>query len=203
MATSALRAKTPKGEARLKAIMDATFDIIVSEGLGAASQEAIAQRAAVTQSAVRHYFPTKESLLKAFFLEAIDRIQQAFDTPPTDTDTNPQTELLRLVNIHLEAILDLDRVFFFEALAYWMRDAELSAVRKTWHQSVLSQYETLLEKIHPKWTASQISSTALQILTLSQGCWLTFDAHEADGNRKAAILSAITSLVGPSASSSE
>ena len=93
------------------------------------------------------------------------------------------------------------RVFFFEALAYWMRDAELSAVRKTWHQSVLSQYETLLEKIHPKWTASQISSTALQILTLSQGCWLTFDAHEADGNRKAAILNAITSLVEPSVSS--
>ena len=48
MASSVLRAKTPKGEARLQAIMDATFDIIVSDGLGAASQEAIAQRAAVT-----------------------------------------------------------------------------------------------------------------------------------------------------------
>ena len=98
MASSVLRAKTPKGEARLQAIMDATFDIIVSDGLGAASQEAIAQRAAVTQSAVRHYFPTKGSLLKAFFLEAIDRIQQAFDTPPADASTDPQAELVRLVN---------------------------------------------------------------------------------------------------------
>jgi hypothetical protein len=35
-------------------------------------------------------------------------------------------------------------------------------------------------------------------LTLSQGCWLTFDEHEADGNRKSAILNAITSLVEPS-----
>ena len=195
MASSVLRAKTPKGEARLQAIMDATFDIIVSDGLGAASQEAIAQRAAVTQSAVRHYFPTKGSLLKAFFLEAIDRIQRAFDTPPADASTDPQAELMRLINIHLEAILALDRVFFFEALSYWMRDAELSAVRKTWHESVLRQYEALLEKIHPKWTASQVSSAALQILTLSQGCWLTLDAHEPDGERKNAILSAVSLLI--------
>ena len=81
MPPSVLRAKTPKGAARLQAIMDATLEIIVADGLGAASQDAIAQRAQVTQSAVRHYFPTKESLLKAFFLAAIDRIQQAFDTP--------------------------------------------------------------------------------------------------------------------------
>ena len=200
MASSVLRAKTAKGEARLQAIMDATFDIIVSEGLGAASQEAIAQRAAVTQSAVRHYFPTKGSLLKAFFLEAIDRIQQAFDTPPADASTDPQAELVRLVNIHLEAILALDRVFFFEALSYWMRDAELSAVRKTWHESVLSQYEALLERVHPKWTASQISSAALQILTLSQGCWLTLDPHEPDGERKNAILSAVSTLIAPTLS---
>ena len=200
MASSVLRAKTPKGEARLQAIMDATFDIIVSDGLGAASQEAIAQRAAVTQSAVRHYFPTKGSLLKAFFLEAIDRIQQAFDTPPADTNTNPQAELMRLVNIHLEAILELDRVFFFEAVAYWMRDPELSAVRKTWHKSVLSQYETLLKEIHPNWTTTQISSAALQILTLSQGCWLTLDAHEPDGERKDAILKAVLALIAPALS---
>ena len=200
MASSVLRAKTPKGEARLQAIMDATFDIIVSDGLGAASQEAIAQRAAVTQSAVRHYFPTKGSLLKAFFLEAIDRIQQAFDTPPADASTDPQAELVRLVNIHLEAILALDRVFFFEALSYWMRDAELSAVRKTWHESVLSQYEALLERVHPKWTASQVSSAALQILTLSQGCWLTLDAHESDGERKNAILRAVSTLIAPTLS---
>ena len=66
MPPSVLRAKTPKGAARLQAIMDATLEIIVADGLGAASQDTIAQRAQVTQSAVRHYFPTKESLLKAW-----------------------------------------------------------------------------------------------------------------------------------------
>ena len=39
------RARYPKGKRRLQAILDATFDIVVREGLAAASQEAIAKRA--------------------------------------------------------------------------------------------------------------------------------------------------------------
>ena len=60
------RARYPKGRKSLQAILDATYEIVTSEGLTGASQEAIARRAKVTQSAVRHYFPTKEELLLAF-----------------------------------------------------------------------------------------------------------------------------------------
>ncbi len=189
-------AKTPKGEARRRQIMTATFDIIVAEGLGAASQDAIAQRAEVTQSAVRHHFPTKESLLKAFFLEAVERLQQGFDTPPVDPETDPRAELLRLVNLHLDAISKVDRVFFFEALAYWTRDSELNAIRSAWHDRVLRHYQNLLEMIHPHWSANDISATAQQVLTLIQGCWLTLESHEASGPRKDAVLGAMTRLVG-------
>lgn len=195
MPPSVLRAKTPKGAARLQAIMDATLEIIVADGLGAASQDAIAQRAQVTQSAVRHYFPTKESLLRAFFLEAIDRIQGAFDTTPSGSEHDPQGELLRLVQIHLDAILDVDRVFFFEALAYWTRDSELTAIRKAWHRQVLSQYAERLRLMHPTWPLDRISDTALQVLTLVQGCWLTLDAHEPQKARRAAVLGAVTRLI--------
>lgn len=195
MPPSVLRAKTPKGAARLQAIMDATLEIIVADGLGAASQDAIAQRARVTQSAVRHYFPTKESLLKAFFLAAIDRLQQAFDTPPPGSGHDPQGEVLRLVQIHLDAILDVDRVFFFEALAYWTRDSELSAIRKAWHGQVLAQYEDRLRQMHPAWSTDRVSDTALQVLTLVQGCWLTLDAHEPHKTRREAVLGAVTRLI--------
>ena len=51
------RARYPKGKRRLQAILDAMYEIVISDGLAAASQEAIAKRADVTQSAVRHYFP--------------------------------------------------------------------------------------------------------------------------------------------------
>ena len=47
------RARYPKGKKRLQAILDAIYDIVITEGLAAASQEAIARRANVTQSAVR------------------------------------------------------------------------------------------------------------------------------------------------------
>lgn len=37
------QARTPKGRRTLQAILDATFDLVSSEGLAAASQEAIAK----------------------------------------------------------------------------------------------------------------------------------------------------------------
>ena len=196
MSASSIHAKTPKGKARLQAIMDATFHIIVADGLAAASQEAIAQRAQVTQSAVRHYFPTKQALLRAFFIEAIHRVEQGFERQPATTNSDSQVELLRCVRLHFDAILGVDRIFFFEASAYWCRDGELSAIRKDWHARLLTHYGDLLTAMHPAWSANRIQDTALQILTLTQGCWLTLDIHEPNAIRRGAILDGIARLAG-------
>lgn len=194
MGSSVLKAKTPKGKARLQAILDATFEIIVADGLAAASQEAIAQQADVTQSAVRHYFPTKESLLQAFFQEAINRIQLGLDSPDPVANPDPLNELMRCVRLHLDAILSVDRVFFFEASAYWSRDASLSTVRKNWHSNLLNHYEGLLAAIHPTHSPEQIANTAFQILTLTQGCWMTLSRHDTHTAHCETILDGIAQL---------
>lgn len=198
MESSVLKAKTPKGKARLQAIMDATFEIIVSDGLAAASQDAIAQQAAVTQSAVRHYFPTKESLLRAFFEEAINRLQSGLDSPAPASDADPLVELMRCVRLHFDAIMSVDRVFFFEASAYWSRDASLSELRYQWHLSLMSHYQDLLSAIHPSHSPQQNSDTAFQILTLTQGCWMTLNRHDANKGHRQAILDGIAQLAAQS-----
>ena len=63
------KARTPKGMRTLQAILDATYVLISTEGVAAASQEAIAKRANLTQSAVRYYFPKKENSLGRVKLE--------------------------------------------------------------------------------------------------------------------------------------
>ena len=49
--------------------------------------------------------------------------------------------------------------------------------------------------MHPTWPLDRISDTALQVLTLVQGCWLTLDAHEPQKARRAAVLGAVTRLI--------
>ncbi len=49
--------------------------------------------------------------------------------------------------------------------------------------------------MHPAWSPDQISDTALQGLTLVQGCWLTLDAHEPQKTRREAVLRAVTRLI--------
>jgi AcrR family transcriptional regulator len=167
------RARYPKGKRRLQAILDATFDIVVSEGLAAASQEAIAKRAGVTQSAVRHYFPTKDELLMAFFSTGIERLQHKIHATIDNSSLEPRQQLLDSASMHYEGILETEDSYFFEAAAFWGRNADFRKFRDEWYQSLDRHYIRLLGKIHPKWSRKRCADVALQILTLILGGWVT------------------------------
>ncbi|MBK9665943.1 MAG: TetR/AcrR family transcriptional regulator [Gammaproteobacteria bacterium] len=167
------RARYPKGRRTLQAIMNATYEIVISEGIGAASQEAIAKRAKVTQSAVRHYFPTKEELLFAFFSTGIERLQHLLNIRMAATSSDPRTLLIDSVALHYQQILDVEDVYYFEAAAYGARSPQFRALRDRWYQSVNLYYTGLIGAIHPDWDANRCTATAFQVLTLILGGWIT------------------------------
>jgi AcrR family transcriptional regulator len=167
------RARYPKGKRRLKAIHDATYDIVISEGLAAASQEAIARRANVTQSAVRHYFPTKDELLIAFFSTGIERVQQLLKNVMAEEGQDPRVQLLESASLHYDRVLREEDAYFFEAAAFWGRNPEFRAVRDRWYQSLDRHYARLLQRIHPEWDEPRCDDAAFQVLTLILGAWVT------------------------------
>lgn len=167
------RARYPKGKRRLQAILDATYEIVISEGLAAASQEAIARRAEVTQSAVRHYFPTKDELLVAFFSTGIERLQQLLKEKLTEEARDPRDLLLESAAIHYERVLEAEDVYFFEAAVFWAHKPELRKMRDEWYQSLDRYYVALIEQIHPDWEPDQCAGAGLQVLTLILGGWVT------------------------------
>ena len=57
----------PQGAGGAKVYFDATYEVVTKQGLSAASQEAIAQQANVTKSAVRHYFSPRKSCCWLFY----------------------------------------------------------------------------------------------------------------------------------------
>ena len=167
------RARYPKGKKRLQAILDATYDIVISEGLTAASQEAIAKRADVTQSAVRHYFPTKDELLIAFFSTGIERLHQLLQNKIAETDRDPRAQLLESASLHYDRMLEVEDVYFFEAAAFWGRNPEFRGVRDEWYQSLESHYVRLIKRINPDWDKQRCIEASYQVLTLILGGWVT------------------------------
>lgn len=56
-----------KGERTRRRIMAEARAMIDEVGIEAISQEAVAQKVGITQSALRHHFPTRESMFDAIF----------------------------------------------------------------------------------------------------------------------------------------
>jgi AcrR family transcriptional regulator len=132
------KARTPKGMRTLQAILDATYVLISTEGVAAASQEAIAKRANLTQSAVRYYFPKKEHLLYAFFYANIKRLEAQFEEELAKTDRDARSQLMRIVTLHCERILAVEDVFYFEAANYWARNTGYRQLRNDWYKTAVS-----------------------------------------------------------------
>lgn len=167
------RARYPKGRKRLQDILDATYEIITKEGLAAASQEAIAKKASVTQSAVRHYFPTKEELLLAFFNVGVERFRSLLEEKLQQQHQDPREKLLDIVGTHYDWINQTDDMYFFESVAFWGRNPEFRSFRESWYRQLTGSYQSLLKNIHPDWSAGEIEDTTFQLMTLVLGGWTT------------------------------
>ncbi len=196
------RARTPKGRATLQAILEATFDLATTQGLRAASQEAVARRTGLTQSAVRHYFPTKSDLLDAFFWYGSQKLEQQFIDEIGKTDIDPRARLLSLASLHYDLILQVDQSAYFETLSIWVRTPGFRRYRDDFYQRFLDYYADLLQEIHPQWDEERCSATAFQLLTLVLGGWLSLgSARPARTGRgrnglKAVLMEGIERLIG-------
>lgn len=165
------RARTPKGRRTLQAILDATYELVTSEGLAAASQEAVAKRAGLTQSAVRHYFATKGELLDAFFMGSIERLEEQFKRELALADKDPRSRLLAIASLHYDRILEVEDVAYFEIASTWARDKRYRVVRDGWYRRLSSYYRELVGAIHPDWDRDRCDAVVFQVITLILGGW--------------------------------
>ena len=194
------RARYGKGKRTLQAILDATYELITTEGLTATSQEAIARRANVTQSAVRHYFPTKDELLAAFFSVGIERLERLFKARLAEADSDPHQLLIELASLQLDRMEETRDVYFFEAAAYFSRHPQQD-VRGNWYQFARQAYLDLIRRIHPEWDEDRCIDTSFQVFTLILGGWITmgeslpFRQHQSIRGLRAMLVRGIEQLL--------
>lgn len=165
--------RTPKGQRARRAIFRATRDIVAEIGLLETSLELIADRAGLTQAALRHHFPTRDDLLSCYFTTATDAYRTRVNQYLADPGLSAQEKLRLCLDWHLEYMEGIDTSVWLEASAYFIRHAPTRQRRDTWYAWLTSEYAALVQQMRPSLGAQECRARAYAILSLVLGAWIT------------------------------
>lgn len=170
--TAAVERET-KGERTRRRIMAEARAMIDEMGIEAISQEAVARRVGITQSALRHHFPTREGMFDAIFDHVFSSFYRSAEQVLLEPEGEARERLLKLCRLHLGYVArESDRVAL-ESFAHYLYNPELLARQSSWYHWIAGHYAALLATIRPDLDVETRQSRALAILTLSIGAWVT------------------------------
>lgn len=200
--TTARQARTTKGERTRRAVLDGARVIVGESGTSGVSQEAVAKRAGISQSALRHYFATKDELLAALFDDVLEGHRARFEQIVLEPGAAPAARIARIVHAHLDSIIGTSDATMLEVFAFWARYEEAGAARQDFHAWLVGHYADSLQSLRPELSAVECREIGVQILTLTLGGWLTLGRsrpHLLDrsaGRVKEMLLRAVDRIVG-------
>jgi AcrR family transcriptional regulator len=194
--------RSTKGERTRRAILDGAREIVGEVGTGGLSQEAAAKRAGISQSALRHYFLTKDALLAALFDDVLQDHRARFAQIVLEPGATDAGRLARMVHTHLDSIVSFDDSTMLEVFAFWARNQQAGAARRAFHGWLIGHYADSIQALRPELSAEECREVALQVLTLTLGAWLTLGRsrpHLLDRSAarvKKTLLRAVDAIVG-------
>ncbi len=165
--------RTPKGCRARRTIFRATVATVGEVGLRDTSLEQIADRAGLTQAALRHYFATREELLSDFFTSATEWLQEQVGGFLKRKDLSPRERLERCIGWHLEYMESVDTAFWLEASAYWLRQPQRRQTRDRWYRWLVANYAAVIGELRPTLDARERQRRGYCVLTLVLGAWIT------------------------------
>lgn len=180
-AAFASKARTPKGQRALHAIFSATRAAIIERDLARLSLDRIASRSGLTQAALRHYFPTRDDLLQAFFVTASEWFHGQVEAILANDRIPPRDVLRNCIEWHLSYMEQVETVLWLEASAYWIRQRKPRQVRDEFYRWLTGRYATLIGRSNPSLGARERQRRAYLILTLVLGSWITHGRGSATG----------------------
>jgi AcrR family transcriptional regulator len=165
--------RTPKGQRALRAVFRATRSLIAEKGLRETTLDSIAGKSGLTQAALRHYFPTRDDLLQAFFITASEWFRAEVEAILAGDHRPARKKLEQCIAWHLEYMENVETTFWLEASAYWLRREPPRRVRDTFYVWLTGQYAGLIGQIRPSTSGAERDRRAYLMLTLVLGSWIT------------------------------
>jgi AcrR family transcriptional regulator len=147
------KAKQARSHATVESILQATAQILVKEGIEAASTNRIAEKAGVSVGSLYQYFPSKEAVIFALVERHVQRMQKQLEDHIEKFVGAPVEEV---VPAYVEAMFEVHRVepklhrVFQEQLPRLAGREEFQRWSETTESVVRAYLETHRERLRPK-----------------------------------------------------
>lgn len=135
-------------ERRRHDLIDATLDCVAEHGLEGATVRAIALRAGVTAGLIRHYFPGKEELLQAAYVEIMGRMTEQVKAALASVDGAPLRRLGAFVRASLvPPVIDARTFSLWASFLGRGSDPALAAAHRAGYLGFRDEVEALVAEV--------------------------------------------------------
>lgn len=175
MEPAARRAYRRESEATRRAdLIAATQELVGEGGPEAATVRAIAARAGVTAGLIRHYFQSKDELIRAAYLALMEGMTEKGADALEGVGASPEERLAAFVSASLRPpVLDGAAVGLWAGYIHKVRqDAELRAIHESGYLSYRNALQSLIAALPRIADARRLRAEAIACNGLIDGLWL-------------------------------
>ena len=159
---------------RRSALISAAIDLISDGGPTSATVRAIAQRAGVTPGLIRHYFATKEALMRAAYAHVMDSMTQASLAVVATAPDRPEARLAVFVASSLRPpVIDPNAMGLWAGFLHQMRrDADMRAAHEASYLHYRDLLQGLIADLPRTADAARLRAEAIACNAVIDGLWL-------------------------------
>lgn len=174
MTTERRSYKRESMDVRREALLTAAMELIAEGGPKAATVRAIALKAGVTAGLIRHYFTSKEELVRESYRWTMDKMTLAAVTALPDLETNPVLRLAIFVAASLQPpVVDRTRVGLWAGFMHGVQhDADMRAVHIQTYLGYRDLLETLIVDLQIDMSPGGHHTAAISCNGLIDGLWM-------------------------------
>ncbi len=187
-------------ERRREALIAAAIDLFAEGGEAAATVRMIADRAGVTPGLIRHYFNSKEDLVRAAYASVMTRMTEQSEAAAS-VDVDPVARVLAFVATSLRPpVMDPERVGLWAGFLHQVRrDAEMRSVHEATYLAYRNRLEGLILALPGEGDPARARALAIACNGVIDGLWMEGgvlpDAF-APGELETIGLSAVRAILG-------
>lgn len=159
---------------RRDALILAALDLVGEAGPEAATVRAIADRAGVTPGLIRHYFSSKDELIRAAYRRLMEWLTQDSSVALLQADKGPKAQLVAFVQASLRPpVVDPARLGLWAGfLNALRRDPEMRVIHDQGYRAYRDLLEALIAALPRAATAAQCRRDAIACNAVIDGLWL-------------------------------
>lgn len=166
--------KRESEETRRDALIEATLDLVGEAGPEAATVRAIAERAGVTPGLIRHYFSSKDELIRAAYGRLMEWLTRDSSVALLQANQGPKAQLVAFVQASLRPpVVDPARLSLWAGFLNTLRrDPEMHAIHDQGYRAYRDLLEHLIAALPRDASAAQCRRDAIACNAVIDGLWL-------------------------------